>query len=92
MKRKINTKKLLDQLWGMLPQDSDECITTSEGGVVLGPKGLEMFATLIIAEASINAKRYEKLRRFTPREFTELWNISLNGRDFDLLVDEWPKR
>lgn len=39
---------------------------------------------------AITAHRYEKIRRFSPEEFGELWNNSLIGSNFDFLLDEWP--
>lgn len=41
-----------------------------------------------IAELQKSHERYEKLRRLTPREFSDLWNENLHpGVSFDVLVD-----
>lgn len=37
-------------------------------------------------------QRYEKLRVLTPKEFTELYQKNISGKNFDEMVDELPER
>jgi hypothetical protein len=43
-----------------------------------------------IAELEKAERRYEKLRRLSPREFHSLWMQSIAGDRFDDLVDRLP--
>lgn len=37
-------------------------------------------------------QRYEKLRVLTPKEFTELYQKNISGKNFDEMVDALPER
>lgn len=40
-------------------------------------------------DANLGSKRYEKLRKLNPREFSDIYGTNLStGTKFDLLVDE----